>query len=67
MNESWLLWGMLFGSIGLGILIYDRKHKAPVPFLCGLSLIVFPYLVSDTLYLILIGTLLILACYFIKI
>lgn len=67
MNEAWLLWGMLFGAIGLGMLIYGRKQKAPVPFICGLSLMAFPYFVADTFYLILIGTLLILACYFIKI
>jgi hypothetical protein len=67
MNEAWLIWGTLFGAIGLGMLIYGRKQKAPVAFICGLSLIAFPYFVSETLYLILIGTLLILASYFIKI
>jgi hypothetical protein len=28
MNESWLLWGLLFGSIGLGFFMYGRKQSS---------------------------------------
>ena len=66
-NESWLLWGFLFGCVGLGLLIYGRKQRAVVPFVCGLTLMLLPYFVANTIYLVLIGALLILACYFIRI
>lgn len=56
MSESWLLWGLLFGSIGLGFLIYGRRQQALMPFISGIGLIVFPYFVADTLWLLLIGT-----------
>jgi hypothetical protein len=38
MNETNLLWGLLFGSVGLGFFVYGRRQKAVVPFLCGLGL-----------------------------
>jgi hypothetical protein len=47
---------LLFGSIGLGFLIYGRRQQALMPFICGIGLIVFPYFVADTLWLLLIGT-----------
>jgi len=59
MNEAWLLWGLLFGSIGLGYVIYGRKQKNNVAFLSGLALIAFPYFVSGTLALVGVGILLI--------
>jgi hypothetical protein len=67
MNESWLIWGLLFGSIGLGYVIYGRRQKNIVPFLSGLALIAFPYFVPNTFALIAIGILLILIPFFIKI
>jgi len=65
-NESWLLWGLLYGSIGIGFLIYGRKQKSIVHFICGLALIGVPYLVSSTTSLIVAGALLILAPFFIR-
>ena len=67
MDEAWLLWGLLFGSVGLGFLVYGRKQKAIVPFVCGLALMAFPYFVSTTTQMIVIGLLLIIACFVIKI
>lgn len=67
MNESWLLWGLLFGSIGLGYLIYGRKQKAIVPIISGLGLMFFPYFFSSTLMLVVIGVLLILMPFFLKV
>jgi hypothetical protein len=31
MDESLLLWGLLFSMIGLGFFIYGRKQKAMAP------------------------------------
>lgn len=66
MDASALLWGVLFGSIGMGFFIYGKKQKRAVPLLCGLALMVFPYFVSSTLPLVTIGGLLISVPYFIR-
>lgn len=67
MNESWLLWGLLFGSFGLGYFVYGRKQKAVVPLVCGIALMVFPYFVTSTLLLVSIGGALLALPYFLKI
>jgi len=46
---------LLFGSIGLGYFIYGKKQRAVVPLVCGVALMVFPYLVSNALLLVGIG------------
>ena len=63
LNASLLLWGSLFGSVGLGFFIYGKRQKAVVPLVCGLVLMVFPYFVSNTIALVAIGIALIaVAC-----
>ncbi len=47
MDEATLLWGLLYGSIGLGYFIYGKKQKKKVPLACGIALMVFPYAVTD--------------------
>ena len=66
MSESWLLWGLLFGSIGLGFFVYGKKQKAVVPMVCGLALMIFPYFVSNTIVLVASGAMLIAVPYFVK-
>ncbi len=66
MNESWLLWGLLFGSIGLGFFVYGRKQKAVVPMVCGLALMIFPYFISNTIVLVAIGAMLTAVPYFVR-
>jgi hypothetical protein len=61
-----LLWGLFFGSIGLGFFIYGRKQRAVVPMICGLALMVFPYFVSNTILLVGIGAVLIAIPYFLR-
>jgi Zn-dependent protease with chaperone function len=53
-----LVWGMLFGAIGLGYFIYGRRQSALLPLLCGFGLMVFPYFVTGTLWMLLIGAVL---------
>jgi len=67
MNEYWLLWGVVFGSIGLGFFVYGRRQRAVVPLICGVALVILPYLVSSTLLLVAIGVLLIVVPYFYRI
>jgi len=66
---SSLLWGLLFGSIGLGFFLYGKKQQAIVPLFCGLALMVFPYFyfVSNTFLLVAIGVALTALPYFVRI
>jgi len=66
LDTSSLLWGLLFGSIGLGYLFYGRKQRAVVPLLCGLALMVFPYFVSSNILLVAIGVVLMAVPYFFR-
>ena len=66
MEVSSLLWGVLFGSIGLGFLIYGRKQRAVVPLVCGLALMVFPYFISNSVLLVIIGVALMSIPYFLR-
>ncbi len=55
MNTTTLFLGLIFGSVGMGYLIYGRKQKHGIALLSGVALCVLPYLVSDLLFLTLIG------------
>ena len=66
MEVSSLLWSVLFGSIGLGFLIYGRKQRAVVPLVCGLALMVFPYFISNSILLVIIGVALMSIPYFLR-
>ena len=67
MSTSSLLWGLLFGSVGLGFLVYGKKQKAVVPLVCGLVLMIFPYFIANTILLVAIGVALIALPYFVRI
>ena len=49
-----LVWGMIFGAIGLGYFIYGKRQAALLPLLCGIGLMVVPYFIASTLWLILV-------------
>ncbi|MEI7947873.1 MAG: hypothetical protein WCJ02_14320 [bacterium] len=66
MTASVLVWGLLFGSIGVGFFIYGRKQRAPVPLICGIALIVFPYFVSNIIALVAVGIVLVCIPYFVR-
>jgi len=55
MNTATLLWGLVFGSIGIGYCIYGRKQDNKMAFLAGLGLLFYPYFVSGAWLLVLIG------------
>jgi hypothetical protein len=65
-NTSSLLWGVLFGSIGLGFFVYGRRQKVVVPLVCGVALMIFPYFVSNTVLLVAVGVVLIAIPYFLR-
>lgn len=66
MNTASLWWGLLFGSIGLGYFLYGKRQGAPVPLVCGLGLMAFPYFVSNNWAMVLIGTVLAAIPYFLR-
>jgi len=65
-DTSSLLWGLLFGSVGFGFLIYGKRQKQVVPFACGLALMILPYLVSSNLLLVVLGFALVAVPYFVR-
>lgn len=50
-----LLWGLLFGSIGLGYFIYGKRQANGVIRYTGIALMAFPYFVPDSMVLVLVG------------
>ncbi len=58
-DPAQLLWGVLFGSVGFGYFLYGKKQQVPVPLVCGLLLMVVPYFIADTVWLV--GTCLVLS------
>jgi len=66
MNPSQLLWGVLFGSLGLGYFVYGKKQRAIVPLLCGIALMAMPYFVANTWLLVLLGVGIAAVPYFVK-
>ena len=65
-QSSMIFWKMIFGVIGFGFFSYGKKQKAPIPFLVGCSLFIFPYFVSNLSVLLATGVLLIIIPYFIR-
>jgi hypothetical protein len=63
---STLMWGIIFGSIGLGFFVYGKKQKAIIPMLSGLGLMVFPYFISNIYIMILTGIVLAALPYFVR-
>jgi hypothetical protein len=66
MNEAQLLWGLLFGSIGLGFFLYGKKQRAPLPLVCGLALMGYVYFVPNAWLLVGIGIALTALPYFFR-
>ncbi|VAW81001.1 hypothetical protein MNBD_GAMMA14-483, partial [hydrothermal vent metagenome] len=54
-GTSLLVWGMLFGAVGLGFFSYGKKQKAVIPLLTGIALFVFPYFISNVYALVIVG------------
>ena len=55
MDTTHLILGLVFSSIGIGYFIYGRKQSNIVTRYCGIALVLYPYLVTDTLALVAVG------------
>ena len=58
---------MLFGSVGLGYVVYGKKQNAIVPLVCGVALMVFPYFVTNVILMIVVGLFFSALPYFVRI
>jgi len=65
-NPASLLWGLLFGSIGLGYFVYGKKQGRGVPLVSGIALMAFPYFVTNSVFIVLIGVVLMALPYFFR-
>jgi hypothetical protein len=66
MDTSTLLWGLLFGSIGLGFFVYGKRQKRVVPLVSGVALIILPYFAPNTILLVILGVVLVAIPYFVR-
>ncbi len=63
-NPSAIVWGIIFGSIGLGFFIYGKKQGLFIPLVSGLGLMIIPYFVANIFLLIVTGVVLVALPYF---
>lgn len=66
MQTTNLIWGLIFSSIGIGYFIYGRQQSNLVARYCGIALILYPYLVTNTLALVAVGIVLMLTPRFLE-
>ena len=66
-STSIIIWGMLFGAIGLGFFTYGKKQKAVVPLSVGVALFVIPYIMPNVWMLVTAGGILVVLPYFVRI
>ena len=62
-----IIWGLIFGVIGLAYFTYGRKQRAIVPLVAGISLFVVPYFISNSYILVAVGTVILIVPYFVRI
>ena len=54
MDSSSLMLSLLFGSIGMGMLMYGKKAGRMVPLGAGLALMVLPYCIPNVMALLIV-------------
>lgn len=65
-DSATLLWGLLFGSVGIGYFVYGRRQSNTLVRYVGLCLMVFPYFVEGTVLMVLVGVALMFVPKFVK-
>jgi hypothetical protein len=65
-SSASLVWGFLFGAVGIGFFVYGKRQQKLVPVICGLLLMVFPYFVSNTILTVAIGAALMIVPYLVR-
>ncbi|MFH2122744.1 MAG: hypothetical protein ABIJ50_04595 [Pseudomonadota bacterium] len=55
MDTTLIFTGLIFGSIGMGYILYGRKQVNMMALLSGVALCVFPYFISSVWISIAVG------------
>ena len=66
MTVGLLLWGVLFSSIGVGFALFGKQQRAPVPLVCGIILMIYPFFVHNVVVLVLVGVVVSAVPYFFR-
>lgn len=66
-STSILIWGVIFGAIGMGFFVFGKKQKAVVPLAVGVALFIVPYVIPNVYMLVAAGVLLVILPYFFRI
>ncbi len=66
-STSTLLWGVIFGAIGMGFFVYGKKQKAVVPLAVGVALFIVPYVMPNVYLLAAAGVVLVILPYFVRV
>ena len=61
-----LFLGMIFGAIGVGYFMYGKKQQRFVPLLIGVLLSVYTFFVSDWIWILIVGIVLSIIPYFVR-
>ncbi|ASK34989.1 hypothetical protein [Alloalcanivorax mobilis] len=61
-----LIWGFLFGCVGMGLFIYGKKQAVLMPLVCGAALMIYPWFVTKAIWVVVVGVLLTALPYFIR-
>ena len=65
-GQASLILELLFSAAGVGYFVYGKKQRATIPLVCGILLMVFPYFVSSTVLLVILGAGLLALPYFMR-
>jgi hypothetical protein len=66
MDTTLLFTGLIFGSIGMGYILYGRKQLHMTALVTGVALCIFPYFISNLWLTIAVGTGLVLLPFMIR-
>ncbi len=66
-GTSLLIWGTLFGAVGLGFFIYGKRQRSIIPLLTGIALFLFPYFIQNVYILVIVGVILVAIPYIVRI
>ena len=65
--SPWALFlGLVFGSIGFGFFIFGKKQQRLVYLVAGVGLMVFPYLIDKPLWIFIVGMVLTVCPFLLK-
>jgi hypothetical protein len=66
LSMAGLLWGVVFGGIGVGAFIYGKKRSNAAFMLIGILLSGYTFVVQDTFTIVVVGAILTGALYFFR-